>query len=227
MIVPLLMVFLAGAFFDTSPIEEGQTVNGSLYLMLTITRVVGVTMVLVFFWSSIRKTFSLEVDHWGWIAGVVGIFLWLGVCSLSPEKRIIGGLGFSTEWLEVRDAVNPFTTYSGPTLVTFLTVRFLLLACCIPVAEELFLRGFVMRAVESDQWHEFPISKIGWEGWVAATIYAVLTHPGEAVAAALWFGMITFLMAKTGKFWNCVLAHAVTNLLLGIYVCYYGAWHLW
>lgn len=227
MVLPLIAIFAVGVFFDTSPVEEGQTVNGPVYCALVVARVIAVLAIVGFFWKSIAKTFPVEIDHWGWLAGVIGVVLWVVVCGWNVERYVLDGLGFSTEWMEVRDAVNPFETYSGPALIGFLLARFMLLALCIPVAEELFLRGFVMRAVETENWHELPLSGIGRLGWGAAVAYAVLTHPGEMVAAALWFSMITVVMVRTGKFWNCVLAHAVTNLLLGIYVCYSGAWHLW
>ena len=43
----------------------------------------------------------------------------------------------------------------------------------------------------------------------------------------LWFGLVSWLMNKTGSLWDCVVAHAVTNLLLGIYVLIFAQWHLW
>jgi hypothetical protein len=33
-------------------------------------------------------------------------------------------------------------------------------------------------------------------------------------------------MVKTRNIWDCVVAHAVTNLLLGVYVVHWGRWHL-
>ena len=49
----------------------------------------------------------------------------------------------------------------------------------------------------------------------------------EALAAIAWFSLVTWLVNRTGKFWDAVVAHAVTNLLLGIYVCTYSQWQLW
>jgi CAAX prenyl protease-like protein len=97
----------------------------------------------------------------------------------------------------------------------------------VPIAEELFLRGFLMRAVDCQDWQRLPLTQIGSAGLVAGTVYGVASHPSEAIAAAVWFSLVTLLMVKTGKFWNCVLAHAITNLLLGVYVCMTGNWHLW
>jgi hypothetical protein len=47
------------------------------------------------------------------------------------------------------------------------------------------------------------------------------------IAALVWFSLVSFLMVRTGKFWNCVLAHAITNGLLGIYVITFHQWQLW
>jgi hypothetical protein len=52
----------------------------------------------------------------------------------------------------------------------------------------------------------------------------MLLHPAEALAAAVWFSLVTWLMVKTRNIWDCVAAHAVTNLLLGFYVLYTGEW---
>ena len=38
--------------------------------------------------------------------------------------------------------------------------------------------------------------------------------------------MITWLMLKTRSIWDCVVAHAATNLILGIYVVLSGTWRL-
>jgi membrane protease YdiL (CAAX protease family) len=38
--------------------------------------------------------------------------------------------------------------------------------------------------------------------------------------------MVTWLMVKTRNIWDCVVAHAVTNLLLGVYVVATGQWQL-
>jgi hypothetical protein len=58
-------------------------------------------------------------------------------------------------------------------------------------------------------------------------VVPALTHLGEVLAAAAWFGMVTWLMVRTRNLWDCVLAHAVTNLLLGIYVVTWHEWTLW
>jgi len=50
-------------------------------------------------------------------------------------------------------------------------------------------------------------------------------HPGELLAAGVWFSMVSGLMARTKNIWDCVVAHAVTNGMLGAWAIYSGQWH--
>jgi CAAX protease family protein len=59
------------------------------------------------------------------------------------------------------------------------------------------------------------------------TAVPMLMHPGELLAAFVWFSLVTWLMTRTRNIWDCVAAHAVTNLLLGIYVVTQHQWQLW
>lgn len=237
-ILPLVVFFSCGMLIDTSPLEDEQNVNPSAYFMLVTLRVVLMTALVLFFWTKIVKMFPLEIDRWGWCVGLLGGVLWIAVCALGWEQAIwqtitqssIGQqiLGESEAIPAGRDAVDPFETYpQAGRLAFFLFFRFTLLALCVPVAEELMLRGFLMRAVEVEDWTELPLAKVGRAGVLSVLAYAVVSHPGEWIAAILWFSLVTWLMLKTGKFWNCVLAHAVTNLMLGIYVCWFAQWQLW
>ena len=54
----------------------------------------------------------------------------------------------------------------------------------------------------------------------------MLMHPAELLAAAVWFSLVTWLMVKTRSLWDCIVAHATTNLLLGCYVLWSGEWTL-
>jgi CAAX prenyl protease-like protein len=83
-----------------------------------------------------------------------------------------------------------------------------------------------MRFVMRDRWWEVPFGDVTFAAMVAATLVPVLMHPQEIVAALVWFSAVTWLMTRTRSIWDCVLAHAVTNLLLGIYVISSGHWWL-
>jgi CAAX prenyl protease-like protein len=179
-------------------------------------------------WRVYVGQFPLRVDRWGCIVGFLGGGLWIGVCTLGIERSLVELLGLPETILGIRSSVDPFHAYPNETTRwLFWFFRFALLVVIVPLAEELFLRGFLMRVVDTEQWMEQPLDQIGTVGLVSGTLYGVLSHPSEFVAAALWFSLITMLMTRSGKFWNCVLAHAITNLILGVYICLTGSWSLW
>ncbi len=107
-----------------------------------------------------------------------------------------------------------------------MAVRLIGLAIVVPVIEEFFLRGFLLRYVVHPNWESVPFGQVN--GWAIATgtILPMLMHPQEMVAAAVWFSAITWLMCRTRNIWDCVVAHAVTNLVLGGYVICTGEWQL-
>jgi hypothetical protein len=133
----------------------------------------------------------------------------------------LGGLG-------ERAAFNPFAAWPDqPGLAWgYLAVRFLGLAGVVPVVEEFFLRGFVMRWVQDPNWEGVPFPATSPKALAAGTLVPMLMHPGELLAAAVWFSGVSWLMLRRRTIWDCVAAHAVTNLLLGVWVLVSGDWFL-
>jgi CAAX prenyl protease-like protein len=228
---PLVLFFLLAAVIPhqrESAGGGGAEIQAGGYLILVIARVLLIGAVLVAFGKLYLREFPFQIDRWGWLVGAFGGVLWIAVCGLQVEPWLLAKLGFSETAWGARAGVNPFAVYpSDADRWTFFVFRFALLVLIVPIAEELFLRGFLIRVIDSDNWSEQSFSQIGKAGLIAGTVYGVLTHPSEFVAAALWFSLISGLMVRTGRFWNCVLAHAITNLMLGIYVCYTHNWQLW
>jgi len=175
------------------------------------------------------RQFPFRISPTALLVGVVGVVLWVGVCRLDLEQRLLTPLGLqSLLGLGERAAYNPFHELgTGTALIAFLAVRFLGLAIIVPLIEEFFLRGFVMRVAEDSDWTSVPFGTAGITAILAGTFYGMLTHPAELFAAILWFSLITWLMLRTRNIWDCVAAHATTNLLLGIYVIISQDWALW
>ncbi len=157
--------------------------------------------------------------------GVAGIFVWLGLWWLDENVLHIGRMVSDTKragfnpWQELAD--NPTWMY------TFVGIRLLGLCLVIPIAEEFFARGFLMRYIEDIDWDQIPIGEATWKGLAGIIVYGAMTHPGEIVAAVAWFGLVTWMYLKTKNIWDCVIAHAITNALLAAYVITTGTWELW
>jgi CAAX prenyl protease-like protein len=177
------------------------------------------------------RQFPFRVSPLAILVGVVGIVLWIGLCKLDWEHIYIQPAlkPLKLDWLiGDRSAYNPFEELAGrPVLIwSYLAVRFFGLALVVPVIEEFFLRGFVMRiAVDQQNWWEVPFGKVNRLAVIVGTALPMLYHP-EIVAAAVWFSLVTWLMLRTRNIWDCIAAHAVTNFLLGVYVVSSGEWRL-
>jgi CAAX prenyl protease-like protein len=158
------------------------------------------------------------------VVGAVGFFVWIGLWWFDREFLGVGALFSST-----RDAFNPFAELSDdPTWMRqFLAIRFLGLVAVVPIIEEFFLRGFLMRYLDARDWDRVPLGNATRLSVIGVAVYALVSHPAEPLAAVVWFSMVTWLYTRTRNIWDCVLAHATTNLLLGLYVVSTGTWELW
>jgi CAAX prenyl protease-like protein len=184
---------------------------------------------MLFVWPGYRQ-FPLRISALSILVGAIGVVLWIGLCHLQLERKLLGMIGLEGFLdLGARPAYNPLDQLAAtPTWAyTFLGVRFLGLALVVPIIEEFFLRGMVMRFVIRDAWWEVPFGQVTPLAVVVGTAVPMLMHPGELLAAFVWFSLVTWLMIRTRNIWDCVAAHAVTNLLLGVYVVTQEQWQLW
>lgn len=164
------------------------------------------------------------------LVGVVGAALWIALCYV-PLAKILTPLGIG-DWFATDDrpAFNPFEQLkSNPAwMYAFLAIRFVGLVLVVAMMEELFLRGFIMRFVMHANWSQIPFGEVNAVAIAVGTIIPILSHPlNELLAVIVWFSLVTWLMVRTKNFWDCVAAHAITNLILGIYVVVRGEWWLW
>jgi CAAX prenyl protease-like protein len=165
-----------------------------------------------------------------WIAiavGVVGVVLWIGICKLQLEQRLLVPMGLgSIVGMGARTGFNPLEQLKDdPTWAyQFLAIRLFGLAIIVPIIEEFFLRGFLIRFVMDVDWFKIPFGKVDKLGLITSVAFPMLMHPGELFAAFVWFSLVTWLMLRTKNIWDCVAAHAVTNGLLGAYVIWSGEW---
>jgi len=99
-------------------------------------------------------------------------------------------------------------------------------ALVVPVMEELFWRSFIMRWIELPRFLELPPARVALRGLVLSSILFGLEH-------TLWLAGIlaglayAWLYMRRGNLWSPIIAHGVTNFLLGAWVLYSGNWQFW
>lgn len=189
----------------------------------TITIAGTALLMLLAFPGYFKAPFKITI--WSVIVGVVGIVVWIALVELDRNFLHVGSMLAPGG----RDAFNPFEELKGNQtwMWQFIAIRFLGLCLIVPFIEEFFLRGWLMRYIDDPDWDQMPLAQHGQLAIFGVVGYAVVSHLGEPLAAAAWFGMVTWLFLKTKSIWDCVVAHAITNILLGIFVVYTGSWYLW
>lgn len=108
-------------------------------------------------------------------------------------------------------------------------LRFFRLVIIVPIVEELFWRGFLMRfLVNESDFRSVPIGTFTMKSFLITTAGFCLEHSPTDYPAAIAVGLLFNGVAYwTRSLTACVLAHAVTNLALGIYVMKTGQWGFW
>lgn len=115
---------------------------------------------------------------------------------------------------------------SGGLIWPLVAVRLIGAALLVPVMEELFWRSFLMRWIERPQFQTVDPTRVGIKALVLSTFIFMLAHTLwlAAIIAGLAYAL---LYIRTGKLWTAVIAHAVTNGALGLWVIKTGQWQFW
>jgi len=146
---------------------------------------------------------------------------------------VVLALWVSPQWLlgaELRrEGFNP-DIFAGSAALYWgtLALRFVRLVVVVPLLEEIFWRGFLLRYLIKEDFTKVPFGTFSWFSFGMVTVMFGLAHFGPDFIPALLTGAIYNLLAvKTRSLACCVIAHAVTNLGLGIYIMQTGQWGFW
>lgn len=114
----------------------------------------------------------------------------------------------------------------GQLLWGLIAVRWVGAALLVPVMEELFWRSFLMRWIDNPDFEKVDPSEVSPKAMALSTLAFMLAHTQwlGAIVAGLAYAWI---YRHTRSLWSAVLAHAVTNGVLGAWVVFYGNWQFW
>ena len=131
-------------------------------------------------------------------------------------------------WMQIGEGSASYRPIdaSGALDWPLVAVRWLGATLVVPVMEELFWRSFLMRWFEHPTFQGVDPRRTGWRAVLLSTFVFVLVHP-LWLAAAIAGLAYALLYRASGKLWTAVIAHAVTNGVLGAYVVLSGRWDFW
>ena len=151
--------------------------------------------------------------------GLVVFVIWIAPDVLWP--------GYRSHWL-FQNPVTGSLASSVPQLhrtsVWFLMWRSVGLVLLVPIIEELFWRGWLMRYFISRSFKDVPLGT--WSAtafWFTAVLFASEHGPFWDVGLAAGVAY-NWWMIRTRNLADCIVAHAVTNACLAVYVFCYSRW---
>ncbi|WP_310448406.1 CAAX prenyl protease-related protein [Thiobacillus sp.] len=145
--------------------------------------------------------------------GIVVLVLWV---NLDAGWMLMGEMG---------KGYNP-TDADGQIDWLLVAFRIAGAALVVPLMEELFWRSFLQRWVQQPDFMTLNPAQIGLKAlFIASALFAVEHLQWLAgLIAGLAYG---WLYIRTRNLWAPIIAHAVTNGMLGAYVVATGHWRFW
>ncbi|MDQ6654305.1 MAG: CAAX prenyl protease-related protein [Verrucomicrobiota bacterium] len=170
---------------------------------------------LVWFWRRYEWRAPAGLPY----ALLVAVVVW--VIWISPQAF----LGFAPR----TSGFNPDTFATQPVAYWFtVMMRFLRLVIVVPLVEEIAWRGFLLRYLIHEKFDEVPIGAFSWFSFAAVTLAFTLVHsPADWAAAAITGALYNTVAYRTKSLSACVVTHAVTNLLLGLWIMHTKQWGFW
>jgi len=156
------------------------------------------------------------------LLGVVVFFIWIGPDVLIPGYR--NSILFSNSIVGHPEGA---TVPADKINTIFLLFRVLSSVVTIPLIEELFWRGWMMRWIANHHFNRIPIGTYHAEAfWIVAVLFA--SEHGSFWDVGLATGIIyNWWAIRTRNLTDCVIAHTVTNACLAVYVIGWGQWQYW
>lgn len=187
-------------------------------------QILRVTALSAVLWFVARPVIDLRVRHlFATLAIGVGVF----VVWIAPDLLIPGYRHF---WLfenavtgKAATSLAAGSTMSWPVLA----LRMIRAVVIVPIIEELFWRAWLMRWIIDNDFEKVPLGKYTAQSfWIVAVLFA--SEHGSYWDVGLAAGIIyNWWMVRTRSLGDLILAHAITNFVLSVYVIAAGKWEYW
>jgi len=172
--------------------------------------------ILVYYWKSYDELRFAELKGvhvmGALLTGVVVFVLWI---NMDWDFATLGS----------SDSYDP-GILPGNTFYAFIALRMAGTALVVPLFEEIFWRSFVLRYIINQDFTAVKIGAFTLSSFIISSLLFGSEH-------YLWLaGIMAGVFYNLLLYWSrnlyaCIIAHGVTNLLLGIYVLRTGSWQFW
>lgn len=169
-------------------------------------------LLLLLFWEKYLP-FGRIHPLWAIGVGVFVFFLWILPEGMYPL-------------LEESKPLDPYQQMSAPWVYLWITVRLLGSCILVPIMEEIFWRLFLIRWIVDPDFEKVPVGQFHWGAFIITSILFGFEHNRwlVGIGAGVAYNLLLF---RTKSIMCCIVAHGITNLILGLYVLHTGNWTFW
>ena len=190
---------------------QGQFGDASLYWVYLLRTLVGAWLIWEMrpFVPEMRWAFSWEAV----VAGVVLFVMWVVIDPYYPQSK-----GTGPDW-------NPIAFFGAGTAVSwaFMAARVAGMTLVVPPLEEVFWRSFLYRWFVRTDFQNMPFNRFHPTSFIVTSALFGAEHH-QWLAGVLYGFAMQGLVIRKNRIGDAMTAHAVTNFLLGVYVCRTGQW---
>ena len=189
----------------------------TLYLLYPV-KAFSVGLALIYFrsrYSEIKLWDVLKISHTG-ISILTGILVFLLWINMDWPFATLGSV----------NGYNPYIFDYRALRVVLVISRLTGAMVVVPVMEELFWRSFLIRYIIKTDFMKIPIGQFTRASFLITAVLFGLEHNLwlAGIMAGIAYNLILY---RTKNISHCIIAHAVTNLALGLYVLNTGKWQFW
>ena len=176
------------------------------------------------------------------LAGALLIYFWREYDFGRPRRigfAVLIGIGVFIVWVSPQAlfgsaprtlGFNPLLLFNqrSPFYWLELVLRLIRLIVVVPFIEEIFWRGFLLRFLIDENFERVPLGAFSWFSFSMVTLGFALSHsPPDWPAAVVAGAAYNAVAYRTKTLSSCVLTHATTNLLLGLWIMQTKQWGFW
>ena len=157
------------------------------------------------------------------LVGVGVIVVWIALDPFYPKlDQLFSGKSVPPKlW-------NPHEQFgAGSALAwTIIVARILGSTLIVPPIEETFFRSFIYRYIVQKDFEQVALKTFHLGSFITTSVVFGLIH--REWLAGIFCGIAyQWLVARRGHLGDAIVAHGISNLLLGLWVVYKGAWQFW
>lgn len=161
-----------------------------------------------------RRSYQNLIRQWNWQSALIGLLVFAIWILLEPSKNA------TSDWFVwLKQSSEPFAVF-------WLFFRIMGSVLLVPIVEELFFRGYLIRKLIAFDYDQVDPRRFTWFSLLLSSFLFGLLHQ-RWLAGSLAGAAFAYAQYRQGRLSDAVIAHVTANALIALAVLGFDQWHLW